>query len=475
MSVPVNTFVGVDIAVAPKAKGTKGFGTLAFVSTAASPTISELERFRKYTSFDSVTADFPEGEVYKAAAAYYAQTPTPVDFIAVGVYGVESAATLVGGTTGTLEELQAVTAGGFTIDVDGTPQVLSDMDFSGITSFDDAVAILQTEFGATVTVTYANSVFTLTTTAVGGAATLSLPTAGVQDLDTILGLNAGALSQGSDQESPADALVALWDMNRDTYGVSLDNAYNDVEADIVAVATWVEAAKRTFFNTTNDAATLLTGPSGEDCIAAKLKTQNFERTLSYFTSAATEYPSCSVAGRAFTVNFEGSNTTITLMYKKLPTITAMNLTPSQYAAMVEKNCNSFIDVDGISMYATAAMASGTFFDVVHGTDWLQNSIETGVFNLLYRTTTKIPYTDTGVGMVIQRVEQSLIQGVTNGLIAPGNTPEGDYLPLGYEVTYIPVSDVSASDKSARLYRGITFRAVGAGALHEVDISGSFSE
>jgi len=69
----------------------------------------------------------------------------------------------------------------------------------------------------------------------------------------------------------------------------------------------------------------------------------------------------------------------------------------------------------------------------------------------------------------------LRQGVTNGLIAPGYTTDGTYLELGYRIDYIPVSDVSDADKGNRIYRGVTFIAVGAGAIHKITITGSFSE
>lgn len=475
MSLPVNTFVGVSVTVAPQARGTRGFGALAFISPSAFPTITEAERFRKYSSFDGVVADFPSGEVYKAAQTYYAQNPTPVDFLVVGAFGTATPASITGIAPGALDDLKAITAGGMTITVNGTPVVAADIDLSGISAYADAVAILQAKFGATVVVTYANNVFKIATVTTGATATITRPTAALQNLDVLLGWSTGPMTQGAAEETPVAALNALWDMDRTTYGVSLDKKWTDQSAIVIETADWVEAMKRVFFNTTNEVSALASGAIGDASVIAQLKAKSLSRTLSMYSSKPNEYPSVSVAGRAFTVNFEGENTTITLMYKLCPTITVEDLTPSQYAALTEKNGNAFVNVDGTSMYATSAMASGVFFDTIHGTDWLQNSIETGVFNLLYRTATKIPYTDVGAGMIVQRVEQSLRQGVTNGLIAPGYTPEGEYLPLGYSISYVPMANVNASDKSKRIYRGISFKAVGAGAMHTVFITGTFSE
>ena len=65
--------------------------------------------------------------------------------------------------------------------------------------------------------------------------------------------------------------------------------------------------------------------------------------------------------------------------------------------------------------------------------------------------------------------------VKYGLLAPGTTSDGTYLPLGYKIATVPVTEVDAADNGSRLYKGITFVCVGAGALQGVTITGSFSE
>ncbi|MCV5604619.1 DUF3383 domain-containing protein, partial [Escherichia coli] len=65
------------------------------------------------------------------------------------------------------------------------------------------------------------------------------------------------------------------------------------------------------------------------------------------------------------------------------------------------------------------MANGDFFDERHGLDWLQNYVQTNLYNLLYTSTTTIPQTDAGVTRLLSNVEQSMDQSVTNGLVAAG--------------------------------------------------------
>jgi len=474
MALAISNFVNVAIAIAVKAAAKKGFGTLVFTTPNVNSTISVLERYRIYDSMEAVTADFSAGEVYEAATAYYSQNPTPNNFIVLGVFGTSTPATLTGSASATLAAMKAITAGGFDITVNGTIIHVSAVNLSAATDYASIATIISSKLGSVATCTYTNGAFKITTTLASSSATLTYANADVQDLAKSMGLLStpgGILMNGSTAEKPVDALSTFVKMSYDGYGIVLDKTYRD-SANAVSVAEWAQANKKVYFNTTNDGNTLLATGS---CIANDLKAKSLSRTMSVYSSHVDEYPCCSIAGRAFTVNFEGTNTTITLMYKKMPSITVEDLGPSQYNNMVAKNCNANINVADNYMFAEGMMADGTWFDTIHGVDWLSNAMQTNVFNLLYQTTTKIPYTDTGVGMVVQKMEQSLRQAVRNGLLAPGTTSEGVYLPLGYQITTVPVAEVDASDKGSRMYKGITFVCVGAGALQGVTITGSFSE
>lgn len=473
MTLAVGNFVNVSIAIAVKAAAKKGFGTLVFTTPNASA-LTVVERYRTYDSMAAVTKDFPTGEVNVAATAYYSQNPVPLNFIVLGIFGTSSPASLTGAAPVSLPALKAITAGGFDITINGTLIHVDTVNLSACADYAAVATIINNKLGSVATCTYATGAFKIQTTLANDTATLTYAASDVQALAAGLGImpaSGGVLVQGRTAEKPVDALNAFIGMSYDGYGFCVDKVYRDT-TDAETVADWAQANQKVFFNTTNNANTLLTAGT---CIASTLKTKALTRTMTLYSSRTNEYPCASVAGRAFTVNFEGTNTTITLMYKKMPGISVEDLGPSQYKNMIAKNCNAFVNTAGNYMFANGAMADGTWFDTIHGVDWLTNAIQTNVFNLLYQTTTKIPYTDAGVGMIVQKMEQSLRQGVRNGLLAPGATTEGEYLPLGYSITTVPVSDVDASDKGNRVYNGITFECVGAGALQGVTITGSFSE
>lgn len=484
MSVPISEFIDVSISIAPTPQGLSGFGQLLFVSkTASSATvpITKEERVRYYSSMQAVAVDFPlaTNEVNKCATAYYAQTPRPRDFL-VGLVSATATPAYMYGTdlVDSLTSLKLVTAGGMTFKLDATDVVLKAINLSAITSFADAAAILQTAIQVArpgATCVFTKDQFLITSGTTGANSLIGAASAEVQSLATRISLmdNQSAVTvQGAVAETPTYALTQCEQVNNSFYGVVIPDEYADT-AEVLNVADWVEARPKVFFNTSNDA-TILTSANSTTFVA-QLKGKSLKKTLSIYSPIDSDYAGASVAGRAFTVNFEGTNTTITLMYKKLPTIAVASLNSTQRANMDRINCNAFIDVGGNSFFAESKMADGGYFDTVHGLAWLQNRIETDVFNLLYTSPTKVPYDDTGVSMIIAKVDEGLRQGVRNGLIAPGNTTDGTYLEMGYVITYVPVRDVSAADKGNRIYRGISFQAVGAGAIHKVVITGSFSE
>jgi hypothetical protein len=121
------------------------------------------------------------------------------------------------------------------------------------------------------------------------------------------------------------------------------------------------------------------------------------------------------------------------------------------------------------------MANGSWLDTTHGLLWLENRCEVDLFNLLYINNTKIPYTQAGINTVISTLDRSLQAAVRNGLAGPGYLPDGTFLPEGYVINAVSLGDTPTSDKSNRIYQGISFQMVGAGALHEVVVSGEYSE
>lgn len=479
MTIQITEFADANISISPSGVGLGNFGILGFLTKETG--IPATERGRSYQSLSEVTNDWAtSSEVYKAAASFYAQTPKPLDFVVLSNYNTAQPAILTGGSSSTVAQLAAITNGTLTIATVADGATDYTVDFTGITSYSDAATTLTTAISSSgQVVTHNGYSFVLSTSATGESATMSFPTGDLAD-DLGFAPHQGALVQGSDAETLVQSLAEAVNMNIKFTAFCLHKDFRDEDGNattgmnIVDVADWAEASSKIFMNTTNNLATLSAQVTTD--IGSKLLLKSLRFTETRFSKNPHQYPCANIFGRAASVNFEGVGTTITLNLKQAPTITAEDLTSSELKALQGKRVNVIIQIgDDAIGYTSSIMSNGSWLDTTHGLLWLENRIEVDMFNLLYRTNTKIPYTQVGINLTAGVLERSLAAGVRNGLLASGYLPDGRYLTDGYEIHISPLADVPSSDKTDRVYRGLSFEAVGAGALHKVKITGEFSE
>ncbi|WP_057380686.1 DUF3383 domain-containing protein [Pseudomonas aeruginosa] len=482
----VSDVVNVQVVMSPKAAATRDFGALLILGS--SPVVDVNERIRQYSSLDGVVADFgTSAPEYLAANLYYSQSPQP-ETLFVGRWAKTATSALLKG--GALSEAQqalsnftAVTAGGMKITIDGTLKSLSAIDLSAVTNLNGVASAVTTKLGASGTCVW-NAEFdrfeiTSSTTGVTSTITYAEAPASGTDISALLGLVTGVASapvDGVAAESLVDAVADIAGMSNAWYGLQVADATLS-ESDVLAVAAFIEGSGRSrIFGFATQNALALDGTSTTD-IVAKLKAANYKRTFVQFSSSS-PYATASIFGRAFTVNFQGNNTTITLKFKQEPGVTAEGLNETQAAALKAKNCNVFVNYSNdTAIIQEGVMANGYFFDEVHGLDWLQNDLQTAVYNLLYTSTTKIPQTDQGINRIVTTICQRLDQAVANGLVAPGqwNGPEfgalktGQFLSTGYYVYAPPVATQSQADREARKAPVIQVAVKLAGAVHFVDV------
>jgi len=481
MQIPVSTVVNVNISVGAPFPQRRGFGILNIV-TAETGVIGTAERIRSYNNIEAVASDWgATSEVTLAATSYFAQNPRPTQLRVSLRADSDMAAELRGGSITELSQITAITNGDFNIDVHGTVINVTGLDLSGAVTFNEASLLLEAAIGGNVTVLFENNRFFIRTANVGASATImfALPVDGsTDDASAILELQQGQATfmGGVDAETVTEALTVIDDINSDWYGLMFTREVRDGviingELAVVAAASWVEARVKVLGNTTNDI-DVLDSVTDTD-IASVLSAMNLRRTMTTFSNFPNQYPSASILGRAFTVNFDQPDSTITLKFKQMPTITVEDLTQNQKAVLDGKSANALIEVGSSDMFAESFMANGTFFDETHGLDWLTDAIQTNVFGYLLTRPTKVPYTDAGVAALEQQVIRALDAAVLNGLLAAGETQDGVFLENGYRTTTIPVDDVDQSSVDARIYPGLSFIALGAGAIHNVTINGIF--
>jgi hypothetical protein len=218
-------------------------------------------------------------------------------------------------------------------------------------------------------------------------------------------------------ESLVNAIIALDSSVTYWYFVVFATTAVIANADYLAVAAYIEGAdNRHMMGVTTNAAPALVTPDTTS-IGALLKAGGYSRSAVQY-STTSPYAMTSLFARACTVDFNGANTTITLMWKTEPTVNPEYLGSTGADALDNTNYNYCAQFsNGSAIIVNGKVAAGFYIDEVWGADWFGNAIQTALFNELL-TENKVPQTDAGVNLLITVATAACAQAVTNGLLAP---------------------------------------------------------
>ncbi|HFV0559228.1 TPA: DUF3383 domain-containing protein [Escherichia coli] len=484
----VSRVVRVQVALAVRAAAGRNFGALLVLG--AADVITAPEVMRLYQDIESVATDFGTvAEEYKAANLYFQQSPQPRDLYIGKLERASSPATagkLTGAVLTSAEQaianFTAVDDGAIKISVDGTVKTVTGIDLSAVTDLAGVAAAVTAKLtGTAVSYVAGSNQFVVTSSTTGASSAIGIPAAAGTgtDLAPLLGIDSAhnpTVANGQDASSSVlPSVSAALNYSADWYGLVIaDTAMTD--QDHIDVSALIGSASDSrVYGVTTAAAEVLDSTSTTD-IAYRLKAAGYGRTFCQYSQVP--YAAASAFGRAFTVNFLGNNTTLTLKFKQEPGITAETITAQQADTLKAKNCNVFVRyANDTAIIQEGVMSNGDFFDERHGLDWLQNYVQNNLWNLLYTSTTKIPQTEAGVTRLVTNVEQSMDQSVNNGLVAPGiwnggdvgQLTSGDMLTKGYYVYANPLNAQAQADREARKAPVIQVATKLAGAIHFADV------
>lgn len=288
---------------------------------------------------------------------------------------------------------------------------------------------------------------------------------------------AQALIPGFDAESPVECAAVLANLTPNWYGLMFQASVQPTDDQNIAVCTFIEALDITrIFGVTIVNTNVLSAETTTD-LASQMMAGEYRQSMCQYSST-NPAAIASLFGRAFSVDFTANNTTITLMFKQEPGVVGEDLSQNQAAILQSKRCNVFVDyVNNTVIIQYGVMSGPAFIDEIHGLDWLQNAIQTGVYNVLYTSTTKVPQTDAGVNQLVNAIDQVCGQAVNNGLVAPGvwnaqgfgSLSTGDFLKTGYYIFAQPVALQSQADRESRVAPPIQVAIKLAGAIQSVNV------
>lgn len=474
---PVSSVVSVDVVMAPKAAAERDFGIALILG--ASNTIDAYERLRLYYDIDAVASDFgTEAPEYKMAVAYFSAEPAAA-LCYIGRW-VKSAAggLLKGRILGTAEQniaaFHAINEGSFKVTVDGIEKSVMAINLSAVNNLNGVATIINTALDAAASCVWDGTRFVIRSKTTGMESTVTGVTQTA--LSTLMGLDADTVTvAGAEAETLLNAVSELADMSSDWYGLLV--AEEAADDDILETADFINTTSTSRIAGFTMKKTTVLDAQVENDLASRLKAKGNNRAFVQYSSANIA-AAAAAFGRAFAVNFDGQNTTITLKFKQEPGIEPEVLTATQAKVLKDKNCNVFAQYSNdTAILQEGVMSGGWYFDERHGLDWLQNDVQTAVWNLLYTSISKIPQTDAGIARIVTTIESRLEQAVTNGLVAAGvwngdsfgALKSGDTLTKGYYVYAPPVATQSQADREARNSTVIQVAIKLAGAVHATDI------
>lgn len=191
------------------------------------------------------------------------------------------------------------------------------------------------------------------------------------------------------------------------------------------------------------------------------------------------------AGRGMSVDFTGSNTTITMQLKNL-----VNVLPDPG---ISQTILGQCETAGADVYIATAQnlskvistGGNDFFDNQDNLLWLVCALQVAGFNAIATTSTKVPQTEQGMNTLKNALILVLEQAVVNGFIAPGawNSSEvfgspvdmrRNILTTGYYIYSQPVNQQSQANRATRVAPTIQIAIKFAGAVQSVNIIVNFN-
>jgi len=482
----VSRLINVNVTLTPQAA--QGQNTNALLILADTAVIDVVTRIRAYTSIDQVAADFgTSAPAYLAAVLWFEQNPQPTILYIGRWAATDTHGQLFGAPLTPAQQLPSawtgISNGTMHISIDGTPQSLTGLDFSAVGNMNAVAAVIDGPLtGATIVWNSIYNRFEVTSATTGASSTVSFSTTGTggTDIHSQVGLavtNVGSYQANGMLAETAIAAVSLFDNRFGMLWFGLV-VIGEVNADVLAIGAYIEAAanKHYFGVTTQDANVL--NASDTTNIAYLLKQLKYNFTGVQYSSS-NPYAVVSLLARILTVNYQGNNTVITLMYKQEPGIVAENLTESQAEAVSGFNCNVFVAYNNnTAIIEFGVSSSGNFIDTVIGVAVMAIEMQTALYNLLFQSPTKIPQTDAGTQQLVATIIGVLNRYVSNGLLGPGTWTSngfgaletGDFMSKGFYVYAPPLANQNQAQRQARISVPIQIAAKLAGAVHTVNVS-----
>ena len=482
---PITNVINVTITNTPSGLSEKNVNSLGLFTTEKP---SNLDPYRVYVSAAQVAEDYgTSSDTAAMANAIFAQTPNirTGDGRLVIMPFIDAVSATQGDFTSAnisanLADIILVDDGDLEVTVDGTVIELTGLDFTNAATMADVATVLQSALTNVIVEAVSTTGLKLTSKKVGDDSDILVDAVSGGSGTDLAGagyFNAAGGTATSGADSTGETILEA--ITRTTGAVGYVGVITNLEIEddvFAATATGIQAQDRIFlhhFASTADIA----GVATTNQQAGNTRT----RPLLYTTSpAAANLEKAAYAGRAFSTNFNGSNTAQTMNLKQLATVVPDDgINQTLYTAADTAGIDLYVSYEGVpSVYSTGG---NDYFDNVYGDLALKFALETAGFNYLRQTNTKVPQTESGMTGLKGAYIPVMERFVRNGSVAGGSWTSSEkfgdpeifvqnVLDNGYYVYSEPIILQSSVEREAREAPLIQIAVKRSGAIHSSDVT-----
>jgi hypothetical protein len=303
--------------------------------------------------------------------------------------------------------------------------------------------------------------------------------------------------------TPETFTIWLWDDTSDSVSTVLGKAYDEIwryffrfpnsitstESDVTDAADFADT--QGVYTAVILSSSAVVDPQDSSDIASSLKDKGnrhisvgYRKSATITDDASQEYADVQLMAAFEKFDPDGVRTAITGEYQVLPGVVGESLTTTEYGALKDKNVIFWTEVelqgstDASRTINTKSMSSyGEFMDDVVNTDVLRNYLQVNGYNYFANAGDKRPYTPTGYAGLLDRIQETLQQFYTNGVLGRATytdprTGEEKTAKYGYALFSEPadVLDATSSQRSSREYPPVDGLAILARAGHTCQLN-----
>ena len=393
-----------------------------------------------FSSATAVGAYFGyDSDEYKAALKYFMgydnafKRPDTLKF--ARRIDVDVAGELIGGSAAKLSDLKAITAGSFSIDVDGTTVNVTGLDLSSVTTQSEVATALQAKItGTTVTYNSNLNAFIVVSATTGENSSVSVATGISADA---LGLSSvtGAVAQAGMVAMSEDAnMTAI--ARADGNWVSFTTLYSAGNDEVIALAEWTNNQKveYAYFPYTDSQSN--TVPSNQNNLPNVLKNADYEGTVLLFGIIDHAVAAMSIWA---SVDWNRYNGLPTMAFRSQNGLAASVTDETIAENLLSMNVNYYgryaSRVEDFTFFYNGKLVGGDFgfIDAYIGNIWLRNALQNAILNGLQQVA-RTPYTDAGYNQIRAWCLDPINRGLNNGVIQAGlNLSEAQKAQLYNEI------------------------------------------